>query len=564
MEPPVLRAPALLLLLTSLALPPAADPGFWSKLPDGEIAQRIVQEMSDEELVGQVLMLGYTGTSPSPEFLNWIQIRHIGGVKIFTRNVESLPSLAQSIRRMQSSADGSRWQIPLFVATDQEGGWVRQIKGETSVTPGNIALGASGLPRDALLTGYYIGLELKKLGINMNFAPTIDVYSNPQASVIGPRAFSSDPVTTSFLSLAYFKGMSHSGIVCTAKHYPGHGQADRDSHGWLPVVNICFDELWERDLLPYRVLIPEGLPAVMSGHLAYPRVLGDLTPASLSPYFIHEVLRERLGFDGLVVTDDLEMNGALFGGIDTARACELALRAGNDMVLISHSPQVQEQAWRHLLHTLKSDSAFKQGLQDSVRRILGLKLRAFKGGIPLLPEQPLNPSAVRSENAESFFRESALRSVTLLGKGSIPFKPRPGERILLIGQFEEFLAQGKGAYPQAETLLFPFSPFYSAEEQTRAQVHLRASRFDTLILCLANYNSLQILKDLKDLGKKIIVISALTPVYLAETPWLDSCLAVYGTGADSFKAGFAALSGQYVPEGKLSVHFLNLEGGAAR
>ena len=166
----------------------AALPSFWDDLPDEELIEAILSEMTEEELLGQVFMLGYVGKRPSGEILNWIRSRNLGGVKIFTRNVDTLAGLAASIDEMQEAAATGRFQIPLFMSTDQEGGWVRHIKLETSQTPGNIALGASRLPQDALLTGYYIGQELKSLGINMNFAPTTDVYSNPSATVIGPRA----------------------------------------------------------------------------------------------------------------------------------------------------------------------------------------------------------------------------------------------------------------------------------------------------------------------------------------------------------------------------------------
>ena len=175
---------------------------------------------------------------------------------------------------MQRSAADTRLGIPLFIATDQEGGWVRHVKSKTSITPGNMAIGASGLPYDAYWSGYYIGQELKSIGINMNFAPTVDVYSNIDAHVIGPRAFSQDPLETAQLALAYFKGMEETGVVSTAKHFPGHGNAAEDSHGILPRIDISFDTLWERELLPYRYLIDRDLPTVMSGHLSLPP--GDL------------------------------------------------------------------------------------------------------------------------------------------------------------------------------------------------------------------------------------------------------------------------------------------------
>jgi beta-N-acetylhexosaminidase len=546
----------LLLLLAPLPLSAetrAAQPSFWESKPEAELVEELLADMSDDELLGQVFMLGYIGEDPPPELLHWIEQRNLGGVKIFTRNVNTLEGIAGSIATMQRTAQKNRLGIPLFISTDQEGGWVRHIKLQTSETPGNLALGAEGLPGDALLTGYYIGQELKSLGINMNFAPTIDVYSNPEASVIGPRAFSSDPRATSMLALAYFRGMSHSGLICTAKHYPGHGDAEGDSHGALPQVDISLDELWVNALVPYRILIPEGLPAIMTAHLAYPRILGSLLPSSRSTFFIQQLLRQRLGFQGVLITDDMEMSGALSGGVDTPEASLQALQAGNDVILVSHSPPVQEQTWHKLRSHLAEDPAFRASIVSSVRRVLRLKLRTFRDeGFPLYPQERFTPSAA----ARDFFEQSAMRSVTLLADAGLPLGPHAGERTLLVGQFEEFLQEGKLRFPDADTLLFPYSPFFSALPEYLQSIPARAAGYDLVVYCLANYNSQEILKRLRGLQERLVVVSTLSPVYLRETPWVRSALAVYGTSRESFRAAFAALLGDFRPEGQVPVDFL--------
>ena len=532
-------------------------PSFWDDRPDRELVEAILSEMTDEEMLGQVFMLGYVGKRPSGELLSWIRSRNLGGVKIFTRNVDTLAGLSRSIEQMQVLAGDGRFQIPLFVSTDQEGGWVRHIKLETSQTPGNIALGASGLPQDALLTGYYIGRELKSLGINMNFAPTIDVYSNPSAAVIGPRAFSSDPLATATLALAYYRGMAKSGIICTAKHYPGHGHADKDSHGTLPVVRISLEQMWQRELVPYRILIPEGIPAIMSAHIAYPEILGNTLPASRSEYLIEEVLREKLGFQGVLITDDMEMNGAISGGVDTAQASLEALQAGNDMILVSHTPSAQERTWERLERYAAGDPEFRERLKRSVRRILALKLAYFKSAAfgPASPEGVADP--IPSTGAWDFFQQSALRSVTLMRDGAIPLETSGNKRMLLVGQFEEFLEEGSLRYPDADTLLFPYSPFYYARDADLERVSRIASDYAVVVFCLANYNSLEVLETLRSYSGTLVVISALSPVYLRETPWVQTALAVYGTGKESFRAGFAALAGDFEPEGRIPVDFLD-------
>jgi beta-N-acetylhexosaminidase len=556
MEPRLLRPILAIVALLCAAGPSAAALSFNDPGNPEVLAGRIAGAMSNEELLGQVLFFGWQGVGPSPELLRWIGSRGIGGVKIFPRNVSDLPSLARDIASMQKRATATRFAVPLFVATDQEGGWVRQIKDETSVSPGNLALGASGSPGDAYLTGYYLGRELTALGINMDFAPTADVYSNPEASVIGPRSFGSDPAMTGLMSAAYARGMKTAGVVCTAKHFPGHGSADQDSHGHLPKIDVSLDRLLDRDLVPYRILIREGIPAIMTGHLAFPRILGSTTPASLSPFFLQSVLRDRLGFQGIVITDDMEMEGVLTDGLDTPAACRRALEAGNDMVLVSHTPAVQERTWSSLVDVMRSNPAFRASVRSSVTRILKEKLRSLRGAGRPAPADPASvKTLIPAAGAKDFFAQVSARAVTRIAGARIPFRPRSKEKILICAQFPEFLQEGARRYAGADTLLFPFLPFYGARTEDKVLIRSRAPAYDTVIFCLANFNSLDVLKELKGMSRKVIVISALSPVYLAEAPWIETAIAVYGDGRDSFRAGFSALAGDFEPTGTLPVSF---------
>ena len=558
MEPRILRAATAAFLVAAVNVG-TWGLGFYDPGPPDEVASRIANAMTDEELLGQVFFLGYQGVGPSREIQSWITDHHIGGVKLFPRNVSDLTSLAEDVAFMQMLSTRGRFHIPLFVATDQEGGWVRQIKDETSISPGNLALGAIGAPQDAYWTGYYLGEELAALGINMDFAPTADVYLNPEASVIGPRSFGSDPSETGLLSAAYARGMQKAGVITTAKHFPGHGSADKDSHGRLPRIDVSLSQLLDRDLVPYRILISEGIPAIMTRHLAFPRILGNLTPSSLSPFFLQSILRDRLGFTGIIITDDMEMDGVLTGGLDTPTACRKALEAGNDMVLVSHTPLTQKRTWDELIRVIHDDPAFKAAVKGSVRRILQTKLRFIRDGYTpgsAIPE--LVKSLVPAPGAREFFTQSATRAVTLLASAQVPFRPRKDSRILLVGQFPEFMSEGLRRFPHAQTFLFPFTPFYVARPEDRAFVRSRAASFDTIIFCLANFNSLDVLRELAGEPKKVIVISALSPVYLEEVPWVHSAIAVYGDGKDSFRAGFAALAGDFKPTGTLPVRFPGL------
>jgi beta-N-acetylhexosaminidase len=523
---------------------------FFDDAPPTELARSIVAEMSDSEAAGQLLLLGYFGSEPSREIVEWVDRYGIGGIKIFGWNAGNLLTLGNTISSLQRLSNENRFSIPLFVATDQEGGWVRHVKGETSVTPGNLAIGASGLPYDAYRTGYHIGRELRVLGINLNFAPTVDIYTNPDAAVIGPRAFSTDPVQTAQLSVAYYRGMEESGIICTAKHYPGHGATAEDSHGTLPVINADMDTIWNRELIPYRFLIREGLPAIMSGHIAYPLITGTGEPASTSRILLTDILRERLGFKGLIITDDMQMNGAnIRGGIPEASL--QAVLAGNDVIMISRDTEIYQRTRTRLLAEMKVSPDSAEIIRRAATRIIETKLRYLKkpGGVPLFPDADTIRSAFPNEDSRSFFRSQAYRSVSVMKNGNIPLERDNTGRVLLAGQLSAFLSIGSDFFPEADRYSFDYSPFFSADSQVMADLKNRTASYDTVIFCLANPNSAQVLEALKGIDAEIYVISVLTPIYLQRMSWVENAIAVYGTGDESLEAGFSALTGAFTPTG---------------
>ena len=555
---PGLVAAALLGVVAALC-PVSAQTGptFWDDLPDHVLVPKLLEAMGDEDLLAQVFLVGYVNEDggPSGTLKRWVAERKVGGVKIFPRNVSSLEQIARDVGQLQTAAMKDRFRIPLFVATDQEGGWIRHIRYRTSASAGNLSLGASALPEDAYRTGNLLGLELRALGINMNFAPTIDVYTNPDAEVIGPRAFSSNPVTTGMLGVAYFRGMDDAGIICTAKHYPGHGDADVDSHGALPVIPVSMETLWSRDLVPYRFLVREGLPAVMSGHLSFPAILGDDTPSSLSHLFMTDVLRGRLGFEGIAVTDDLEMEGVLRGRIDMSTASRMALEAGNDVILLSHVPPAQELAWTALLAEMRARPAFRARVREAVERILAVKLRYFKGkrGFPLVPG-PASPESVPAPVTDGFWFDQAARSVTLIRSEGFPFTPEDGRPVLIISPYVAFREEGLRRYRGARALGLVDLPAGAAalaaltRDYDTIIVHLAASQIDR--------STLQVLRRLEGFEGRLAVIASFSPAYLDQLPWVRTALAVYGDTRDSFRAGVAALAGDFPPAGKLPVEFM--------
>ncbi|MDR2149459.1 MAG: glycoside hydrolase family 3 protein [Spirochaetaceae bacterium] len=504
-----------------------------------EIAARLLEAMSDEQVLAQTFMLGWVGAAPSPLILEWIQKRNIGGVKIFGWNTADTTLLAQTVGELQTNALKGDFDIPLFVATDQEGGWIRHVKGATSETPGNMAIGASGYPQDAYWSGYYIGRELALLGINMNFAPTVDLYTNRDSVLIGPRAFGVNPVHAGILGAAFMKGQQAAGIIPTAKHFPGHGDTDLDSHGVLPQIDAPFELLWERELVPYRMLAKENLPAVMSGHLSFPQTPAGNTPASLSSWFLQDILRDTIGFEGIVITDDLMMNGATMSAGSLSLATKQALSAGNDVVMLSSTPFLNDPVWTRLSNAMQSEPAFRERVYDAARRILMLKVRFLKGAhaVPLIPQPERIKAELPDKKGNEFFLGLAARSVTLIKAEpeTFPLIPERAGTVLLAGQYEDFFRAGQAAYPNAAV--------YWYSSQGVEDLIQSALSADTVIFCLSSEAGISYLNALKKTRARIIVLSVLTPVYLDEVSWVTTALAVYSYAPESFRAGFSALVG---------------------
>jgi beta-N-acetylhexosaminidase len=509
-----------------------------------EIARLIVEAFSDEEALAQTFMLGWVGAEPSPLIMNWIRERNIGGIKIFGWNTGDTLRLAETVGELQSNALKTKYGIPLLVATDQEGGWVRHVKGTTSETPGNMAIGASGRPLDAYWSGYYIGKELALLGINMNFAPAVDLYTNRDSSLIGPRSFGIDPVQAGILGAAFVKGQKTAGVIATAKHYPGHGDTDLDSHGVLPRINAPFEVLWERELVPYRLMAKEKIPAIMSGHLAFPYTQAGETPASLSSWFLTDVLRDRIGYRGLIITDDLMMNGATAFSGSLSGAAKQALLAGNDIVMLSKTPNLYDPVWNFLLSSMKEEPLFRSRVRDAARRVLEVKLEYLRGSgkVPYIPDLKKVEEELPDQAGAAFFLDLAARSVTIV-KGEFPLGPEAAGRVLLAGQYEDFFTTGKKAFPAAETFRYTGQP--------AAELARRAENADTVIFCLSDDSELSRLRSLRGLGKRVIVFSVLSPIYLDEVLWADGAVAVYSYARESFIAGFSALLGRISGSGRL-------------
>lgn len=551
-----------LCLLPLWASPPRPD--FWAPTPkgsgaskggDASLAASLINAMSDEEVLGQILMLAYPGDSPGPPIFDWIKTRALGGVKIFGWNAEDSTKVARAVAALQQSAFATSLGIPLLIATDQEGGWIRHIKGDTTVTPGNMAIGASGRPYDAYRSANLIGRELAALGVNMDFAPSVDLATKPKSYIIGPRAFSDDPAVVASLGSAFIRGLADAGIIATAKHYPGHGDTEADSHGVLPVIRVDEKTLWDRELLPYRVLSAEGIPAIMSGHLSFPLITGDGSPASLSPYFMTTLLRRRIGFQGLAVTDDLSMNGAGDAAGSLSQACIRAVEAGNDLLMLSRLLSDDDPAWTRLLAAYRERPLFRSRVREAASRVLATKLKYLKprGKAALVPRLGSLASKVPDPDAELFFAAQAYRSVTVLRGGGIPFAaPKDSRgRVLVASPFKEFADAALDYYPGAASFHFSYEPEGSAQAAELGSFDRALAGADAVILCVANEAGMDFAQRAHAAGKSVAIVSSQSPAPLARAPWAEVSVAVYSYSLESLRAGLAVLAGRAQAQGRL-------------
>jgi beta-N-acetylhexosaminidase len=327
------------------------------------------------EAVGQMFIAGMSGTEPNYYITKMIHERNIGGVILTGPNIESLEQTRTLVSGLQKLSMETSSSIPLLIAVDEEGGGVTRAPWIPS-QPAAAAVGQSGDPGLAYQIADEVGQNLKEAGINTDLAPVVDTGFG---AAIGDRSFGTDPNLVSRMGTATIEGFDAAGIASAAKHFPNHGPADQDSHVGSPVIDHDMSTIQTQDLPPFKAAIDAGVPVVMAGHLIYPAIDPSL-PASLSPCAI-SLLREDLGFKGVIITDALNMEGATRGGT-VAQAAVDAVSAGADMLLLSAQPQDQADAYEAVEQAVESGRISREQINQSVGRILRLKeqYRIWSGG----------------------------------------------------------------------------------------------------------------------------------------------------------------------------------------
>jgi beta-N-acetylhexosaminidase len=429
-------------------------------------AKQIVDHMTLDEKLGQMLMPDFRNwqkegesspkafTEMNEEVAGLIKKYQFGGVILFAENVKTTEQTVRLTDAYQKAGP----KIPLLLSIDQEGGIVTRL-GEGTHFPGNMALGATRSRINAYQTGSMIGKELSVLGINTDFSPVLDINNNPDNPVIGVRSFSSDRELTARLGLYSMKGLQRQHIASALKHFPGHGDTDVDSHYGLPLVSHSQERLREVELYPFQKAIDAGADMVMTAHVQFP-AFDDTTykskldgsdimvPATLSKKVMTGLLREEMGFGGVIVTDALNMK-AIADHFGQEEAVVMAIKAGVDIALMpaSVTSLKNEHKFASIIGSLKEavekgDIPLQQ-INKSVERIISLKIK--RGIYPAQNDSSIDKKVkkalktVGSKHHTKTEQKIAEKAVTVLknDQHTLPFKPKKGSRILIAAPYEE-------------------------------------------------------------------------------------------------------------------------------
>jgi beta-N-acetylhexosaminidase len=394
----------------------------------------LTDEMTLDEQIGQLFVVGFPDQTPTPELLDLIQSERVGGVILFSRNVRDQAQTAALTSTLQSAARAAGHPAPLLVMIDQENGLVRRLGQDSAPFPGALALGAiedaETRERIAEEIARATAQELLAHGVNMNLAPVMDVNNAPENPVIGLRSFGSDPDVVGRLGVATMRGLQGVGVIATLKHFPGHGDTTVDSHLALPVVTAPPERLEAVELAPFRRGIAAGAECVMTAHVAFPALTGDATiPATLAPEALTNLLRERLGFAGVIMSDCLEMD-AIAGTVGVESGAVQTLRAGAELVLVSHRLERQRAAIAAVRAAVAEGALSEEQIRLAAERILRLK-RRFLTWSDTQPA-PLDADLLRAHQDLSVRAYRRAVKVIRDGDGRLPLRLRPDQELLIL------------------------------------------------------------------------------------------------------------------------------------
>ncbi|MCR8645973.1 glycoside hydrolase family 3 protein [Paenibacillus sp. N1-5-1-14] len=538
---------------------------------------KATHELTLKEKIGQMLMTGFEGLEPDMNIYDLLQNHYIGGIVLFSRNLdhpEQAFALTQRLQRIAKAATG----IPLWIGTDQEGGMVVRLRQGIAQLPAAMAMGAARNPELLYEAARGTAEELKLLGINMNFAPVVDINVNPRNPIIDVRAFGDDTELVSDLGIAAMRGFRDGGIVSAIKHFPGHGDTETDSHAELPVVRHSLERLHTVELVPFHRATSAGAEAIMTAHVGIPLLTGGVPiPATLSRDILSGLLREELGFDGLIITDCMEMN-AVTQGIGVGEAVVQAVLAGADLLLVSHTYESQLEAVASLERAVLEGRLTEARIDVSVTRLLRLKERR----LGLLRAHSWEETWNLLEHPRTLRRIEQLReaSITAISREPDDYRLSPEVDTLVLWPQITAACKSEDEPLYDTTLGSSLRTFISAKlDEIVYGTNPSSEEIDALAAEAEGYGQIiagifhtashpgqtALVRRLLGGGGKVIPVSLRNPVDLAAFPEARSCLACYEHHPDTLLALSRVLMGIVEPTGTLPVTLLkyDLERGVA-
>ncbi|WP_369195513.1 glycoside hydrolase family 3 protein [Streptomyces djakartensis] len=558
----------------------ATGPAHAAAAPDDSGLRALVSRMTLEEKVGQLFVMrvyGHSATAPDQADidanLKEIGVRtaaeliseyRVGGIIYFTwaHNTRDPHQIAELSNGIQRASLGLPRGLPVLVSTDQEHGIVARVGEPATLFPGAMAVGAAGTRSDARTLGRIAGRELRAMGIRQDYSPVADVNVNPANPVIGVRSFGADPQAVAALVAAEVAGYQGSGVAATAKHFPGHGDTNVDSHTGFPTITHS-RELWEKlDAPPFRAAIAAGIDSIMTAHLMVPALDDSGDPATLSRPILTGILRERLGYDGVVVTDSLGMEGVRTKYGD-ARVPVLALKAGVDQLL---NPPDLDLAWNAVLNAVREGELTEERLDRSVLRILRLKAKLGLFREPYVRLGDVD-RAVGTRSHRAAADRIAERSTTLLvNEGRLlPLSRRRHPEVLVVGA-DPASPSGTtgpptgvlaGALSELGFTATALSTGTAPPAATIAKAVAAARDVDAVVVATYNVSAgssqRTLVEQLVATGTPVVAVAIRNPYDVAHLPSVPAYLAAYSWTDVEVRAAARVIAGRVRPRGKLPV-----------